>query len=137
MVFCLPDCLFRPSTLCLQPIARTGLCRSEPRGQHAEWRAGNIIHSHRVAELNGRRVAAVLGANSHLKMGASLASAFGSDANQFAHPVAINHREGSLFDDALREIGWQYFVHVVEREAERGLGEVIGTEAAERSFLGD
>ena len=32
MAFCLPDCLFCPSDLCLQPIARTGLCRSEPRG---------------------------------------------------------------------------------------------------------
>src|SRR5271156_5377811 len=88
------ESLFRSSAFDLQLIAGAGLCRRQTRGQHAEWRAGNVIHSDLMAEFNRRRIAAVFAANPHFKTWPGLASTFDSDSHQFPHPVAINHRKG-------------------------------------------
>src|ERR1700722_7889995 len=129
--------LFRSSTFDFQLVAGARLGSSKAGSQNAEWRAGDIVHAHLVAELNRGRIAAVFAANSNLEATTLLPSPFDSDLNQFSHSFTIDHRERILFENALLEIGWQYLVHVVAREAEGGLGEVVGAEAEELSYLGN
>jgi len=53
-----------------------------------------------VTELDRRRVATVLTADSHLETGTGFASALDSDAHQLTDAVAIDHCEGILLENA-------------------------------------
>src|SRR5436309_7033884 len=57
--------LLRSSAFHFQFVTCRSLCRCQTRGQHTERRTGNIVQSCLVAELNRRRFAAMLAADSY------------------------------------------------------------------------
>src|SRR5215469_8389970 len=90
-----------------------------------------------MAELDRRRLAAMLAADADFQVWPSLAAAFGGDLHQLAHAFLIERVERILLDDPFREIRRQNLVHVVAREAPGGLGQVVGAEGEELRFFGD
>src|SRR5580700_7086769 len=77
----------------------------------------------------------MLSADSDFEFGTRLASALNPDAYQFSHALAVDDGEGILLQNSFRKISRQNLVHVVAREAERGLRQVIRTKAEEFGFL--
>ena len=76
-------------------------------------------------------------ANAEFEVGAGGASALHRDRNQFAHPVAIQGDEGVLLQNPLIAVAFEEIARVVARQAESGLGQVVGAEAEEFGGLGD
>jgi len=79
----------------------------------------------------------MLAANAQLDIGAGGASAIGTDFDQLAHAFLVEGDEGVLFDDALLFIGLEEGSRVVTRDAEGGLGEIVGAEAEEFCLMCD
>ena len=92
--------LLRSSGFDLQLVARSRLRCGKASGQHAEWGAGYVVHSYFVAELDGGWVAAVLATDANFEVWTRFAAALYADANQFAYAVAVDYREGILFQDS-------------------------------------
>jgi hypothetical protein len=61
------------------------LSGSQARYRHAEGRAAHVVQANLVAELDGRRIAAVLTADTALQIGAGLAALLNSYLNQLAY----------------------------------------------------
>src|SRR5207244_9984545 len=76
--------LLRSSPFGLQLVTGPSLPSRQPRCQNTEWRAGNIVEFHFVAELDRRRLSAVLTADPNFQVRASLAAAFGGDLHQLS-----------------------------------------------------
>ena len=49
-------------------LVQGSLCRSQSRDRHAERGAGNVVKAKLVAEHYGRRISAVLAADTHMKL---------------------------------------------------------------------
>src|SRR6266496_52687 len=93
--------LLRSSALYFQLVAGRSLRRRQTRRQHAEWRTGNVVKSHFVAELHRRRFSAMLAANPNFQVRAGLAPAFSSDLHQLSNAFLIERVERILLDDPL------------------------------------
>ena len=90
-----------------------------------------------MAELDGLGIAAVFAADADLEVGAGFAALDGRHLDELADAVLIERGEGVLLEDSLGQVLGQELVDVVAREAEGGLGEVVGSEAEELGLLGD
>ena len=113
------------------------LCGSEARDRDAEGRAGHIVETDVMAELDGGRIAAVLAADAAVQLGAGLASQLDRHLHQLADADGVEAGEGIGLVDLVRIVCRQELAGVVTREAERHLREVVGTEAEELRLLGD
>ena len=82
--------LLRPSALSLQLVAGAGLCGRKPGSEDSEWRAGYVIHSHLMAELDRRGVASMLAADANFQLGTRLPPAFNTNPHQFSHAIAVD-----------------------------------------------
>ncbi len=76
-------------------------------------------------------------AQAELEVRARRAAAFDGEADEFAHPLLIQRDEGVLSQDAARLVVAEEGGSVIARDAERGLGEIIGAEGEEFRRLGD
>ena len=65
------------------------LSGSQTGDRNTERRAGHIVQTHVVAELDGGRVAAVLTADAQAQIRAGLAAVLGSHLNQRAYAILI------------------------------------------------
>ena len=113
------------------------LCRGKSRDRDAERRAGDVVQADVVAELDGRRIAAVLTADTAVKFGTGLTSKLDRHLHQLADADGIQTREGIGFVDLVRIVRGQELAGIVTREAERHLRQVVGAEAEELRFLGN
>src|SRR5207247_3325442 len=96
--------LLRSSAFGLQLVTGRSLRSRQPRCQNTEWRAGNIIEFHFVAELDRRRLSAVLTADPNFQVRASLAAAFGGDLHQLSDTFLIERVERVLLADSFSEV---------------------------------
>jgi hypothetical protein len=90
-----------------------------------------------VAEVDRRRVAAVIAADAHLEVGARRAAALDSHLDQLADALLVDRLERVFGDDLLVDVVGQEPADVVARVAERHLREVVGAERKELGMLGD
>src|SRR5438045_4097815 len=104
---------FRPAPLVSQFFFCRGLGSRQARGEHAEGRAGNIVQSDGIEELNGRGLTAMLSADSDFECWLRLASQFRGHANQPAHSLAVQGAEWVLLDDAPLHIRRQKAVDII------------------------
>src|SRR5260370_28108362 len=79
----------------------------------------------------------MLAANPELEVWARLAATLDGKAHQLAYPLLIERDERIGRQDSLGRIGSKERGGVVARDAERGLGKVIGAEGEEFCALGD
>ena len=111
-------------------------CR-ETCDRDAERRAGNIGEPDVVAELDGRRIAAVLAADAAAHAGTRLSAEFDRHLHQLADADGVEASEGIGLIDLVRIVCGKELARVVTREAEGHLREVVRAEAEEFRFLGD
>ena len=79
----------------------------------------------------------MLSANSDLQRRPGLATAFRCHLHQLSHAFLIERCERILLQDALGQICRKHLVHVVAREAERGLRQIVCAEGEELRLLGN
>lgn len=75
-------------------------CRLSSRkscNRHAERRTTHIIQPHLVAELHGRRLTAMLAADTALQIRTDGTALFGSHTYQLPYSILVEHLEGSTF----------------------------------------
>ena len=70
----------------------------------------------------------MLAADAELEIFARRTAALGGDADQFADAVDIDGNKGIARDQALGEILAQEAAGIVARNAQRGLGQIVGAE---------
>ena len=75
--------------------------RCKTRDRHAERRAGDVVQSGIVAELDRARFAAVLAADAALEFGLYTAALEYGLAHELTHAVLIEYLERVVFQDAL------------------------------------
>lgn len=90
-----------------------------------------------MAELDGRRIAAVLAADTAVQLGTGLTAQLDRHLHQLTHTDDVKAGKRIGFVDLVRIVCGQELAGVVAREAERHLREVVGAEAEELRFLGD
>ena len=79
----------------------------------------------------------MLAADAELEVAPRAPAALGGDPHQLADAVAVDADEGIVLDDALLQIGAEEAAGIVARQAEAGLGQIVGAEAEELGGLGD
>src|SRR4029077_46013 len=84
-----------------------GLCGGHPRNRDPEGRATHIVESRGVEELDARRIAAVLPADSQLQFRLCGPTSLNRDLDQFTDARNINRLEGTAHQDPLRQIARQ------------------------------
>mgnify|MGYP005779409487 CR=1 FL=1 len=82
-----------------------------------------------MAELDGRRIAAVLAADTAAHLGTGLTAELDSHLHELADADRIETGERIGFIDLVRVVCGQELAGIVAREAERHLREVVGAEA--------
>ena len=73
----------------------------------------------------------MLAANAELDVGTGLATAFDTDPDQFAHAFAVNRHEGIGGQNTLRGVRTKETGRIIPRNAQTGLGQIIGAEGEE------
>src|SRR5436190_22117172 len=81
---------FRHRLLCSSRLKRS-LCGRKPRDRNAERRAADVIETYLTAETDGSWIAAMFAADTDFQTRLGAAAAFGADAHQLAHAVAVQH----------------------------------------------
>src|SRR5262249_62349382 len=82
-------------TLCLAcgALAERSLCGSQPRDRDAIRRARHVVEADLMAERDGRRITAVLAADTNLESRSGLAASRGADLHEFADPIPGGRKE--------------------------------------------
>ena len=88
-----------------------------------------------MAELNGRRIAAVLTANAHMELRIDRLTKLDSHFHQLAYADLIELCKGIVLEDLCIIVCAQELTSVITGEAECHLGKVVGAEAEEVSCL--
>ena len=90
-----------------------------------------------MAELDGRRIAAVFAADAAVKLGICALAEFYSHIHELADAGGIELGEGVELVDLVLVIRGQELACIVAREAEGHLRQVVCAEAEEICLLGD
>ena len=83
------------------------LRRRKSCNRHSERRTAHIIQPHLVAELHGRRLTAMLAANTALQVRTDGTALFGSHTYQLPYSILVEHLEGVYFQNLLFQINRQ------------------------------
>src|SRR6185369_629220 len=121
----------------LATLAQRRLGRRQTGDGHAVRRSGYVIEPEFLAEGDARRVAAMLAANAEFEVGPRCPAPLGAHADQLADAFDIEADKGIARIDALLHIRSEEPPGIVAADAQRGLGEVVGTEREEPCFLGN
>ena len=125
------------ATILLSGIFDGSLSSSQTGDRHTEGRAADVVQTNVVAELHARGVAAVLAADAQTQIVAGLAAIMGSHLDQLADADLIQMLERIALVDLVLVVCAQELGSVITAEAKGHLGQVVGAEAEEVSFLGD
>src|SRR5580698_2280016 len=101
--------------------AQRRLRRGETRHRHAVRRARHVIQTDLLAELDRRRIAAMLAANAKFQIGLHRAAFFRGDAHHFADALDVDRDERILGQDTLFDVLRQELAGIVARQPEDGL----------------
>ena len=85
--------LFLPHVFVAAVGVDLGLRRRQAGDGHAEGRAGDVVQTGPVAEVDGGRIAAVFAADAQLDVGTGLFAQFGGHFYQLAHAVLVQPGE--------------------------------------------
>ena len=118
-------------------FADGSLCGSQTCNRHAERAAGHVGQADVVAELDGRRIAALLAADAELDVRAGLTAQLARHLDQTAHAGLIELGERIGLVDLAVIVGREELARVVAAEAEGHLRQVVRAEGEERGLLGD
>ena len=110
-------------------------CSRQTRDRDAVRRAGNIVQTDVVAELDGRRIAAVLAADTEVHGRTGRFTHLDRHIHQFAYADRVEAGERVGFVDLVLVVRGQEFAGVVARESEGHLRQVVRAEAEELRFL--
>ena len=113
------------------------LRRRQTSDRHTEGRAGHIVQTDLVAELDRRRVAAVLAADAAMQGRVDTLAQLHSHLHQSANALLIQLRERIVLVDLGVIVGIQELTSVVTAEAKGHLGQVVGAEAEEVNLFRD
>src|SRR5699024_963595 len=102
-----------------------------------ERATGNVVQTNLVAELYGRRIAAVLAADTALQIRTGRAAFLDRHLYQLAYAGLIQSREGIGLVDLCLVVSVQELAGIIAGEAECHLGQVVGTEGEELRLLGN
>ena len=108
-----------------------GLRSCETCDGNAVRRAGNIVQADLVAELDGRRIAAVLAADTEVHGRSGRFAHLDRHVHQLAHADLVELRERIGFVDLVLVVRRQELARIVTREAEGHLRQIVGAEAEE------
>src|SRR5688572_18045880 len=98
----------------------------------AVGRAAHVVEARHVEEANRLRVSAVLAAYAELQVRLRLAARPGAEPHQPADAGLVDRLERAAVHDLRLDIAVEKApLHIVAREAERRLGEVVGAEREE------
>ncbi|MPM36798.1 hypothetical protein SDC9_83400 [bioreactor metagenome] len=112
--------------------------RGEAGDRDAERGAGHVVHPDLVEQLDRLRVAAVLTTDTGLQAGLPAAALLDADPDQLADTVPVDLGERVGRDDVVVDVGVEErALGVVTRQADPGLGEVVGAEAEVVGVVGD
>src|SRR4051794_1949716 len=113
-------------------VVEHGLRGGHARDRHAVRRAADVVESSHVEEGDRLRVAAVLAADAQLELRLRLAAGPGGEPDEPADAGLVDRLERApVHDLALYVLVEEAALHVVAREAERRLREVVGAEREE------
>ena len=118
-------------------ILDSRLSRRKSCDRNTERRAGNISQTNLVAELNGRRIAAVLAADTNVHIGSGLLAELDSHFHQLADACLVELCKRIVLEDLSVIVSVQELARVITREAVSHLSQVVCTKAEELSFLSD
>ena len=90
-----------------------------------------------MAELDGRRIAAVLAADAAVQSGTGRLAEFDSHIHQFAHTDLVQLCKRIEFVDLVIIVGLQELARIVTGETEGHLRQIVGAEAEELRFFCD
>src|SRR5437764_9879438 len=108
------------------------LRRRDPGDRHPERRAAHVVESRQLEELDRFRIAPVLAADPQLEIGLRLASGPRGQPDEPPHAEPVARVDRAAVETASLYVALEEpALHVVAREAERGLGQVIGPEREE------
>src|SRR3546814_11801695 len=91
----------------------------------------------RTRSFPTRRSSELLAADAELDVRPRRAAALGADHHQLADALCVERDEGVLLDQATLLVGTEEISGIVARQAEAGLGQVVGAEGEELGALGD
>ena len=115
-----------------------GLRCGEAGDRNPERAAADVVEPCVVEQVDALRVAAMFAAHTELEMLLHAAAALGTDAHELANAVLVDGLERVALQQTLLEVrGHHAALDVVTAEAERHLGEVVGTETEEVGLFGD
>ena len=127
--------------IALRPAYRPpdrGLRGRHPGDRHAVRRAAHVVEPGELEEADRVGVAAVLAADAELEVRLGLAAGPGRQPHEPADAGPVDRLERAAVHDLLLDVlGQEAALHVVAREAERGLREVVRAEREEVGLLGD
>src|SRR2546423_541052 len=114
------------------PRRRHRCLRRPPADRHPDRRAAHVVESRYLEDLDRLRIAPVLAADPQLEIGLCLAAGPRGQPHEPPHAGAVDRLErASVHDPPLDVTLEEPALHIVAREAERGLGQVIGPEREE------
>ena len=113
------------------------LCCGQPGNGHPEGAAGYIAQADLMAELYRNRIAAVLAADADVHIRTDRLTQAAGHFHETAHALLIQLGKGIRLVDLAVIIGIQELARIVTGEDEGHLGQIVGTEAEEGSFLCD
>src|SRR3546814_15558904 len=91
----------------------------------------------RTRSFPTRRSSELLAADAELDVRPRRAAALGADHHQLADALCVERDEGVLLDQATLLVGTEEISGIVARQAEAGLGQVVGAEGEALGALGD
>src|SRR5207247_907275 len=114
-----------------------GLRGAEPRDRDHERRARHVRHADLVAELDRRRLTAVLATDADLEVGPRAAAPLDADLDELPDALLIENREGVERQEPFLKIVREERRDIVAAVPERHLREVVGAEGEELGGLRD
>ena len=125
------------NSLFLSLLFNRSLSSSQTGNRNTIRRAGNIVQTDGIEELNGLRITAVFTADTQMQIRIGCAAFNGSTANQFANAVNIDGSKRISNINAFGSVFVKNSTGIVTAHTQSGLGQVVGTETEERGRLGN
>src|SRR6185369_3291276 len=116
---------------------QSGLCSCQFSDRDAESRATHVIEAHPMTKSDRSGVSTMLAANADLQVLTGFPPPLDAYAHELADAPFIDADERIVRVDALSHVAGKELAGVVARQAEAGLGKVVGAEGEKLGFSRD